>query len=64
MTVKKNIEYVLDLEKESQDKKTKISGDLITMVGLDASYLNRYPRALSGGQQQRISLARGLGKKS
>lgn len=35
MTVKKNIEYVLDLEKESKAKKTKISEELINMVGLD-----------------------------
>ncbi|AMP20480.1 hypothetical protein AZF37_04235 [endosymbiont 'TC1' of Trimyema compressum] len=32
------------------------------MLGLDVSYLSRYPRALSGGQQQRISLARALAR--
>lgn len=29
-------------------------------VGLDASYLNRYPPELSGGQRQRVALARAL----
>lgn len=62
MTVKKNIEYILDLEKKSKAEKTKTSEYLIEMVGLDKSYLNRYPRALSGGQQQRISLARALAR--
>jgi ABC-type oligopeptide transport system ATPase subunit len=33
-------------------------GELLKRVGLDASYLNRYPNELSGGQLQRVVLAR------
>lgn len=33
---------------------------LIAMVGLDPSYLDRYPKAFSGGQRQRIGIARAL----
>jgi ABC-type methionine transport system ATPase subunit len=33
---------------------------LLKMVGLDASFENRDPRALSVGQQQRVSIARAL----
>jgi oligopeptide/dipeptide ABC transporter ATP-binding protein len=34
--------------------------ELLTMVGLNPSLLNRYPHAFSGGQRQRIGLARAL----
>ncbi|GLQ56534.1 ABC transporter ATP-binding protein [Devosia nitrariae] len=33
---------------------------LMDMVGLDAAYLDRYPKAFSGGQRQRIGIARAL----
>jgi len=33
---------------------------LLDLVGLDASYLDRYPKAFSGGQRQRIGIARAL----
>jgi peptide/nickel transport system ATP-binding protein len=32
--------------------------DLLTRVGLDASYFDRYPHELSGGQRQRVGIAR------
>lgn len=33
---------------------------LLEQVGLDASYLKRYPRELSGGQRQRVAITRAL----
>jgi ABC-type dipeptide/oligopeptide/nickel transport system ATPase subunit len=33
---------------------------LITMVGLDFSFLSRYPHQLSGGQKQRVCIAKAL----
>ena len=35
-------------------------GELFELVGLDRSYLNRYPHEFSGGQRQRIGIARSL----
>ena len=34
--------------------------DILRKVGLDTSYVNRYPHEFSGGQRQRISIARAL----
>jgi len=34
--------------------------ELLRMVHLDPSYMNRYPHAFSGGQRQRIAIARAL----
>lgn len=33
---------------------------LLELVGLDSSYINRYPHEFSGGQRQRIGIARAL----
>ena len=38
--------------------KTVVS--LLEKVGLDQSFLYRYPHELSGGQRQRVSIARAL----
>jgi peptide/nickel transport system ATP-binding protein len=34
--------------------------ELVSMVGLESRFLNRYPHAFSGGQRQRIGIARAL----
>jgi len=36
---------------------------LLEQVGLDASYLDRFPASLSGGQRQRIAIARAIASK-
>jgi len=40
-------------------KKERVA-DLLRIVGLDPSYVNRYPHEFSGGQRQRIGVARAL----
>jgi oligopeptide/dipeptide ABC transporter ATP-binding protein len=35
-------------------------GELLSKVGLDPNYMNRYPHEFSGGQRQRIGIARAL----
>jgi peptide/nickel transport system ATP-binding protein len=39
---------------------TQRVGDLLELVGLDRSAMERYPHAFSGGQRQRIGIARAL----
>lgn len=61
MTVGKNITYVPELDgRLSTAQKQDMIRDLLTIVGLDPEYQNRYPSELSGGQQQRVGIARAL----
>lgn len=43
-----------------KDQRNERILELIKMVGLDESYLKRYPHEFSGGQRQRIVIARAL----
>ncbi len=43
-------------EKNIQDRVV----DLLEKIGLDASFVQRYPHELSGGQRQRVAIARAL----
>ena len=60
LTVAKNIAYVLDIMKEDEQVKRQRAAELIKLVDLDESYLDKYPRELSGGQKQRVGVARAL----
>ena len=42
------------------DDKFEMSKELLVKVGLQASYINRYPHEFSGGQRQRIGIARAV----
>lgn len=60
LSIEGNICYTLNLTKVKKDIQHSRAKELINLVGLDESYLSRYPRELSGGQQQRIGVARAL----
>jgi len=60
LTIEQNISFVLDLEGVSKDHSFSRAKELIRLVGLDETYLSRYPRGLSGGQRQRVGVARAL----
>jgi len=61
MTVGSIISEPLDTHKlaKGEQKRERVA-DLLKMVGLDPSYVNRYPHEFSGGQRQRIGVARAL----
>ncbi|GIN06934.1 glycine betaine/carnitine/choline transport ATP-binding protein OpuCA [Shouchella clausii] len=60
MTVKENIVLVGTLLKWPKSKKDERAKELIKLVNLPESYLDKYPHELSGGQQQRIGVLRAL----
>ncbi len=60
LTVEDNICFVLDLLKKPIKEKKSVAKELINLVGMDESFLSRYPKELSGGQQQRVGVARAL----
>ncbi|CDN43199.1 MULTISPECIES: ABC transporter ATP-binding protein [unclassified Paenibacillus] len=62
-TVRQALQEALGGSRRSGDSKRESSRKLETaleQVGLDVTYLERYPHELSGGQAQRICLARAL----
>ncbi|MGL5868698.1 ATP-binding cassette domain-containing protein [Clostridium chrysemydis] len=63
MSIKKNIEYVLNLKKEDKKVMSLRSLELIEKVGLKKEMLKKYPNELSGGQRQRVGIARALASK-
>ncbi len=60
MNIRDNIGYVLSIKNEDTNLIDKKAKELINLVGLNDSYLDKYPRELSGGQKQRIGVARAL----
>ncbi|HAT53650.1 MAG TPA: osmoprotectant [Lactobacillus sp.] len=60
MTIRDNITLVPRLLKWSEAKRNQRAKEMIELVELPDSFLDRYPAELSGGQQQRIGVARAL----
>ena len=59
MTVRKNIEYGLNLRKLTRDEIKRRVSEVVSFTHLD-NLEERLPGQLSGGQQQRVALARAL----
>ncbi|WP_269311207.1 betaine/proline/choline family ABC transporter ATP-binding protein [Peptostreptococcus sp. CBA3647] len=60
MTIYENITMVPKLLKWPEERRRQVAQELIKMVELPESFLERYPSELSGGQQQRIGVIRAL----
>lgn len=58
-TVRKNIEFGLEISKKTQMEKIEMVDKYIHMMGL-TGFADRYPHQLSGGMRQRVGLARTL----
>ena len=61
LTVKDLISEPLEIHNVAHGKEAEERvAELMTSVGLDPTYMRRYPHEFSGGQRQRIGLARTL----
>jgi osmoprotectant transport system ATP-binding protein len=60
MTIAQNIASVPGLLGWNEAKIEARNREMMQLVGLDVSMLERYPRQLSGGQRQRVGVARAL----
>jgi len=58
-TVRKNIEFGLELRGILEDRRKAVSSRLIDLVGLEG-FEDAHPKELSGGMKQRVGIARAL----
>jgi NitT/TauT family transport system ATP-binding protein len=58
-TVRKNIEFGLEIKMMPAEERHEVSSKLIELVGL-AGFENAHPGKLSGGMKQRVGIARAL----
>ncbi len=59
-TVEKTLAEPLSLAGESASKMRDRSVSLLEQVGLDSSYLKKFPHEMSGGEAQRVCIARAI----
>lgn len=59
-TVLENVELIATISGQEAKQARANSVEMLNMVGINESYIDRYPSQLSGGQQQRVGVARAL----
>lgn len=59
LSVRRNIEFGLEMKKTSKAERQQRSSELIHLMKLDG-FADAYPKALSGGMKQRAAIARAL----
>jgi putative ABC transport system ATP-binding protein len=59
LTARENVEFVMELQGVSGEKRHELSHEILEEVGL-AGKEDRRPTELSGGQQQRVAVARAM----
>ena len=62
LTAKENVEFIMQMQGQSKEKREKRTRELLEEVGLGDRLRSR-PNQLSGGQQQRVAVARALASK-
>ena len=62
LTAQENVEFVMLLQKRSEQERRQRSQELLAAVGLE-DQVNKRPAEMSGGQQQRVAVARALAPK-
>lgn len=62
MTVRDIIAETIDIEKtwKTRGEREEMVLETMQLVGLDPTWINRYPHEFSGGQRQRIGIARAI----
>ncbi|HYM49570.1 MAG TPA: ABC transporter ATP-binding protein [Candidatus Limnocylindrales bacterium] len=59
LSVRRNIEFGLEIKRVAKPEREKISSELIRLMKL-TGFADAYPMALSGGMKQRVAIARAL----
>ena len=62
-TVLDNVVLIATIAGQTREAAQRNAREMLTLVGIDSSSFDRYPRQLSGGQQQRMGVARALATK-